>query len=129
MKAYNFSNIRFAQPPIGDLRFAAPKAPEGKNPVVQTGNVGAICPQALPLWQAPQAEYVEKWVLNTSIPSPSRMASEANLARDLLKAHSIASEGVGESRSSEDCLFLDVVVPQKIYDQRNKTNGTAPVLV
>ena len=50
-QTYNFSNIRFAQPPVGDLRWAAPVSPSGRNSSVTTGPaIGPICPQAAPAW-------------------------------------------------------------------------------
>jgi carboxylesterase type B len=47
---YTFSNVRYAAPPTGDLRFRAPQKPSSNRCVVQTGNVGRICPQSLPQW-------------------------------------------------------------------------------
>ena len=45
---YNFSNIRYAQPPTGHLRFSAPAAPTVRNSTVNDGQQGVICPQANP---------------------------------------------------------------------------------
>ncbi len=42
---YNFSNIRYAEPPVGNLRFAAPVTPKPDR-TVQRGEVARICPQA-----------------------------------------------------------------------------------
>lgn len=61
--AYVFSNIRYARPPTGDLRFAAPKAPLPDRGKVHDGSEGAICHAALagvaalpPPYDAPQDE-------------------------------------------------------------------------
>lgn len=62
--AYVFSNIRYARPPTGDLRFAAPQAPlPDRSKVHDDGSDGAICHGALaglavlpPLYDAPQDE-------------------------------------------------------------------------
>jgi carboxylesterase type B len=45
---YNFSNIRYGQPPVGALRFSAPLAPQGRNTTINNGQQGVICPQAAP---------------------------------------------------------------------------------
>jgi len=47
---YNFSNIRFAQAPVGNLRFALPLPPTGTNSTIDNGAVSRICPQANPDW-------------------------------------------------------------------------------
>ena len=43
--SYIFKNIRFAAPPVGDLRWAKP-APPQKNTTVQDGSYGNKCVQA-----------------------------------------------------------------------------------
>ena len=55
---YNFSNIRYAAPPVGDLRFRAPQPPAVNRSVVQTGEPDRICPQAGPAWFEITTEYV-----------------------------------------------------------------------
>jgi hypothetical protein len=45
---YNFSNIRYGQPPLGSLRFSAPLPPQGKNTTITFGQQSVICPQASP---------------------------------------------------------------------------------
>ena len=47
---YNFSNIRYAAPPVGDLRFRAPQPPKRLRGEVQTGLPDRICAQASPAW-------------------------------------------------------------------------------
>jgi len=47
---YNFSNIRYAAPPVGDLRFRAPQSPKRNRGTVQTGTPDRICAQANPAW-------------------------------------------------------------------------------
>lgn len=120
---YNFSNIRYAQPPIGELRFRAPLPPQGRNKTVDDGSVGRICPQASPAWELIAAvfdpDYLEGKPFNLS-------ATVAGLASASGSAPS------QDPRTTEDCLFLDVVVPQNILKSasniKNLTSG-APVLV
>jgi carboxylesterase type B len=45
---FNFSNIRYGEAPVGNLRFAAPIAPQNKNETINDGQQGVICPQAVP---------------------------------------------------------------------------------
>src|SRR5277367_224309 len=42
---YKFQNIRFAAPPVGDLRWAKPAPPPTQSGIVD-GSVGNKCPQA-----------------------------------------------------------------------------------
>lgn len=51
MKIYTFKNIRFAAPPIGNLRWAKP-APPAKEETIQDGSYGPLCIQA-PVGTAP----------------------------------------------------------------------------
>ena len=91
---YNFSNIRYAAPPLGNLRFSAPVAPiNNRSAGVQDGSYGNICPNSFTSWQ--------------------------------IGALSLAA---GASNENEDCLFLDVVVPKSVYDNKSK-RGPVPVLV
>lgn len=84
--AYIFSNIRFAAPPTGTLRFGAPQPPLEDRTTVHDGSIGFICPQAEPTY-LPQAKSTDP--------------------------------------ASEDCLFLDVIVPRKVL---NGDLGDVPVL-
>jgi hypothetical protein len=43
---YNFSNIRFGDPPTGALRFAAPLHPQTVNRTINDGQTVKNCPQA-----------------------------------------------------------------------------------
>ncbi|TVY83713.1 Carboxylesterase patB [Lachnellula suecica] len=88
---YNFSNIRYAAPPLGNLRFNATLPPlDNRTAGIQDGSYGNICPQAFASWQI----------------------------GDL-------SLNPGASNENEDCLFLDVVVPENVYAQ----NKAVPVIV
>lgn len=90
---YNFSNIRYAAPPVDSLRFQLPQDPvNNRSAGVQDGTYGKICPQSYTPWQ------------NTKL----------------------VTAPPGELES-EDCLFLDVVVPDQIWNQR--CNSSRPVMV
>lgn len=88
----NFSNIRYAAPPLGALRFNAPAPPiNNRSAGVQDGSFGPHCSQANPAW------------------SPSALSP--------------VSSNVG----SENCLFLDLIVSNDIFNSND--SGRAPVIV
>ena len=112
---YNFSNIRYGQAPVGELRFAEPLAPTGRNTTVNNGSVGRICPQATPQWEFIAAtfdvEYLTGQMFNATLATASVASQSSGFPRQ-------------DPRTTEDCLFLDVVVPQKIFAKAN-TSTTA----
>lgn len=108
-QVYNFSNIRYAQPPVGNLRFAAPVAPTGRNTKVNNGSVGSICPQASPLWSAIGFNFSLAYALGLPF---NFTAAEAALAAANLSS-------TPDPRETEDCLFLDVFVPKHIFNNRS----------
>ncbi|KAK7531183.1 acetylcholinesterase precursor [Phyllosticta citricarpa] len=117
-KFYNFSNIRYAAPPVGELRFKAPESPAFDRSAVRTGSEGKICPQALPRWTGIAGtwltNYIASGVIPSSIPNPDLTSSEtASLLAD--------------PRQTEDCLFLDILVPQDVYEKPSARG--APVVV
>lgn len=116
---YNFSNVRYAAPPTGENRFSAPLPPATNRSAVQTGSVGRICPQANPAWLVIAEEYI-----------PLYLAGQTQFNASSFNTSSATSGGLPaqDPRSTEDCLFLDVVVPKSIFDKAGKGYG-APVLV
>lgn len=62
---YNFSKIRYGQAPIGDLCFKAPLSPKGRNPKLQLGEVGRICPEAFPHWFRISEEFAANFSAGT----------------------------------------------------------------
>lgn len=105
---YAFNNIRFAEPA---KRFRLPNAVKTlSRSVLNNGSVGNICPQAYPQW----------------------LLKKTGLSRQ-----SLDKLIEGGSRQDEDCLFLDVVVSRKVWENRVvdrswsclKTNAGAPILV
>ncbi|KAL9594897.1 MAG: hypothetical protein Q9219_006774 [cf. Caloplaca sp. 3 TL-2023] len=91
---YVFKNIRFAAPPVGNLRWAKPAAPT-QEVGVQDGSYGPICVQA-PI-QGPQ-------LTGPGASSPIGQALNQFLAGIPVPSFKAASE---------DCLFLDLYVPAK----------------
>ncbi|KAL7947105.1 alpha/beta-hydrolase [Trichoderma barbatum] len=125
-KAYNFTNIPFAEPPLGSLRFSAPIPPKGRKSGIQDGSVGRVCPQAFPDWLALATLFTTAFATN--------QVSSFNVtqAKGLL---SHMPPPPPDGRTTEDCLVLDVLVPQKVFDERavhkrgGKITKGAPVLV
>lgn len=118
---YNFSNIRYAEPPVGDLRFRAPVPVTTKSNTVQNGSVDAICPQANPAWLAITTTFIPAYLTGMNYSYEAAVAALAS---------SPSAPPALDPRTSEDCLFLDVVVPKQIFDQAgNKSCSGAPVMV
>lgn len=133
LQTYNFSNIRFAQPPVGDLRFAKPAPPTGINPYIQDGSQGAICPSSAPLWAGLQSAYAAVWpsgnasLLNYQLGQAASAAAVATAPNATFAALDAAL--LNDPRISEDCLFLDVVTPKLLFDRINATCGGAEVVI
>ena len=98
---YNFSNIRYAAPPLGYLRFSDPAPPlNERSKGIQDGTTGYVCPQAEPAgWAAANAALGPEGAV---IPAANSSLPE-----------------------SEDCLFLDVIVPTSVFH----AGKAAPVLI
>ncbi|CZS91749.1 probable cholinesterase [Rhynchosporium agropyri] len=115
---YNFSNIRFGAAPIGDLRFKASIPPTTINRTLNDGQQGSMCAQASPYWPKIASAFLGGSDAATLANVSSQVeAASAALTVDSLKAP--------DPRQTEDCLFLDVIVPESIYT----SNKSAPVLV
>ena len=104
---------------MGELRFAAPVAVTGNSSVVNNGSVGAICPQADPAWELLAAEFVPAYLTGQPFNLSAATAALANMT---------GPPPAQDPRTTEDCLFLDVYVPQKIFQQVGQGCG-APVMV
>ncbi|KAJ4984093.1 carboxylesterase family protein [Stagonosporopsis vannaccii] len=117
---YNFSNIRYAAPPVGDLRFAPPQAPAENRSSINTGNLNRICPQAGPAWSAQAQQFLTSVVLGVPYNTSTNYVPPG--------ANSSSRVPAADPRENEDCLFLDVSVPQDVLAKAGKGYG-APVLV
>ncbi|OBT43811.1 hypothetical protein VE00_06304 [Pseudogymnoascus sp. WSF 3629] len=117
---YTFGNIRYAAPPVGDLRFRAPVPPKGRNKTVNNGSGNPICPQANPAWLLT----AQAFLTGTPIENLTRPGSDSGSGGGF----SLADIPKPDPGTTEDCLFLDVYAPKSIYDAKAKKGG-APVLV
>ncbi|KAL8937910.1 MAG: hypothetical protein Q9211_003450 [Gyalolechia sp. 1 TL-2023] len=101
---YNFSNIRYAAPPVGHLRWRAPQDPPTDRKQVNDGSLGFICPQSAPSF-----------------------FQTANAALGSLAA--VLPPDLSSQAENEDCLFLDVIAPTKSFPTRSRKKKLVPVLV
>lgn len=91
---------------------------------MQTGAQGRICPQALPLWQSIATSFSEAFIEGNAT-AFNLTEAEALLAIQLQNATAPAPD----PQETEDCLFLDVFVPKKVFDNRNQPGKKAAVLL
>ncbi|KAF5525024.1 Carboxylesterase patB [Colletotrichum aenigma] len=111
----NFTNIRYAQAPTGSLRFHAPQAPTGRDPEVQTGEQGRICPQAMPEWFAITQQFVSAYAAGNQ--STFNYTNAEEKTRNIREQREWPAPWANpNSHTTEDCLFLDVVVPKKVFE-------------
>ncbi|KAF7531969.1 hypothetical protein G7054_g8395 [Neopestalotiopsis clavispora] len=102
---YLFSNVPYAQQPIGDLRFQKPVLPTGTNTTVTDGGSSDIeCMQAYPGWVV-----------------------ELQAAAYGVDATTMAAILYNSGAQTESCLVLDIYVPETIYELG--ALASAPVLV
>lgn len=115
---YKFRNIRYAQPPVGELRFARPAPPVGRSSQVEKGDVTRTCPQAIPTWGY-ISELFQAYVTAGNAMSFNYSAAEVQVA-DYLASLPESQPNLSEM---EDCLFLDVVVPKAVFDKSQQRKG------
>lgn len=127
----NFSNIRFGQAPIGPLRFSPPLAPQDRNTTVNNGQQGTVCPQSNPgmmstSYGRPKSNSAAVW-LETAVPFLTAYLGGQNISnftyprasQNLTEKLNISSIPLPDPRTTEDCLFLDVIVPRTIFNSKN----------
>ncbi|KAB8336748.1 hypothetical protein FH972_021057 [Carpinus fangiana] len=116
---FTFANIRYAAPPTGQNRFRAPRPPAWNRGKVQDGSQDRICPQAPPAWLQMATPFVKAYLTGDKYNGTQQDLDQLN--------HTVQYPPRDPSET-EDCLFLDVVVPKKIFQQARSYSG-APVLV
>lgn len=73
---------------------------------IQTGDVGRICPQASTIWEDDiEPAFLLSLLYNTTFTKSTNISSYTYEPAKM------------DPRTTEDCLFLDVVVPQKIFNR------------
>jgi carboxylesterase type B len=108
---YTFSNIRYAAPPTGSLRWREPVPPNKNRTSIQSNSQVITCPQGTPTWQIRTSSSLNTYLDTGVVPH----ISYSNLTTML-------------QSGQEDCLFLDVFAPRSVFD--NVDSGRqVPVLV
>jgi carboxylesterase type B len=151
---YHFNNIRYAAPPLGDLRWRAPVPPAENTSEIQTGETDHICPQAMASWRTnlgaafhcihdittncTRAAHPDKCEWRQL--KEKRKCFEDNIPPNitfpppkLLPSNSTVPNPKN-TNITEDCLFLDVTVPKPVFHRAqseisNSAGQLAPVFV
>ncbi|PYI11748.1 carboxylesterase family protein [Aspergillus sclerotiicarbonarius CBS 121057] len=116
-QTYNFSNIRYGASPTDTQRFLPPLPPTENRTEIQTGSVGRVCPQGFPIWSA---EIMVPFLQSVLAGTPFNQSGDIGDYPVVWPP--------GDSRITEDCLFLDVVVPKGVFEGSGE-DASAPVLV
>lgn len=110
---YNFSNVRYAAPPIGNLRFTGPTAPSTAHKVFNDGSNAVTCFQGIPAW----TNLSDAWIANGT--------AAFNISAGY-QPPNITTLPPQDPSETEDCLFLDIMVPKSIFENAGRKSG-APV--
>ena len=89
------------------------------------GNVGRICPQGVPAWLQIGAPFLAAYAKG----QPFNFTAANQTAAE--NTHTMTpTPPPQDPRTTEDCLFLDVIVPKLTFDSTNvKNTSQSPVLV
>jgi carboxylesterase type B len=109
LQIYTFQNIAFAAPPVGQLRFAKPAPPVLKEDL-QKGDHGGTC--FLTMTIIGPVGYI-----NETTPNGSSAVNP--WIGDMLVNYNVLPK-LGGFPFSEDCLYLDVIVPGKALRKEAK---------
>lgn len=101
--------------------------------MIQDGSVGKVCPSAIPNW-SPIASVGDADLIAGNV-STFDYNSLNEQVQEYWSQHPPPAQT--DSRATEDCLFLDVIVPKEIFDSRQvhhprrrwNTGGGAPVVI
>lgn len=126
---YKFLNIQYGEPPIGDLQITRSIPHQTKRSVINIGSLECVCPQSNPFWLAVGGRWLSHYENSTTF--PFEQTSETLLTS---KYSAMVLPEPEDPRISEDCLYLDVMVPQKIFDgapnpTRSKNSSGASLFV
>ena len=94
VQIYTFKNIRFAAPPLGSLRFAAPAPPVPDTSTIHDGSYGPVCRQSTPSGGFNVLGSANEHPLGATL--------------NQILGHAPAAF---VPKGDEDCLFLDLYVP------------------
>ena len=94
------------------MRFAAPESPDGESSDVELGNFTAVCPQGYPAWYFFIALVYSNWWAAGNESLFDYTGAQAQLDA-FLATNPPPDIPLG---TTEDCLFLDVVVPRAVFD-------------
>ncbi|KAG4439805.1 hypothetical protein IFR05_004703 [Cadophora sp. M221] len=115
---YNFTNIRYGQPPIGDRRFQPPVAPLKRSQELDNGGpVPTVCYQAA----SGKFDISFRAALGANV-------SQLSYTIPPLQSINLTSIPRHRQGESEDCLFLDVFVSEEVFNSRSGSAGV-PVMV
>lgn len=77
---YMFSNIRYAEPPVGEFRFRAPIPPRTRTKTVDQGEIGRVCPQAETSWGAIAAHFITKYLAEKKFDASALESALSNIS-------------------------------------------------
>ncbi|KAL8756088.1 MAG: hypothetical protein Q9199_003187 [Rusavskia elegans] len=109
-KFVKFKNIPYAEPPLGELRFAPPQHIFENNETVNYGWNENVCPQVQMGWAPKASEFL------ADFQDPPALANWT----DPISAADYGPIQYPPKDASEDCLTLDVMVPKTVWDSRNE---------
>lgn len=121
---YKFSNIRYAQAPVGDLRWRGPKAPKTDRSVPKNGDGVRTCPQGVPDWMSRSFIPIGRYSGGVPWNHTTWVAA--------INASTPFNQTIFNANVTEDCLFLDLYVPGKVLSKaikNKKGSRDVPVLV
>ncbi|ORY11146.1 acetylcholinesterase precursor [Clohesyomyces aquaticus] len=112
---YNFSNIRYSAKPV---RFGLPKDLETDRSSIRDGSDRRVCPQSGPAWIFIGQAWLNSLVMGTPCKGcfTPYIPPGANWNLPLADP---------DPREMEDCLFLDVFVPEKVLKAAGTDQGAA----
>ncbi|KAK2052995.1 carboxylesterase [Colletotrichum caudatum] len=121
---FNFSNIHYATAP----RFGAPAPVTIVDRQINDGQTPGICPLKLPAWFELETLYVDGQMSLKQVDSTYTDLQNLSPSSNA----SLISQYINEPdpHVTEDCLTLDIVVPEKAWERAHDPSGPGvPVLV